>query len=152
MCYGLSPKDMNGFLKSLEDMGIHETSWKYVPSKGIRLFKDKRFTALFAAASIVILIITLNPLMLYATKHLPDIMPLSFNAKYVPVLLGTSRQYAIQQMSYGFMNMAVLLCMFYASYFISRYDRKTAYKFIGLPLVVSVIFLIMQLNIYLIYH
>ena len=152
MCYGLSPADLAGFLESLEDMEIHETSWKYVPYKGIRLFKDKKFTAIFAAASIVILIMTLNPIMLYVTNQLPDIMPLSFNAKYVPLLMGTSRQFAFQQMSYGFMNMAVLLCMFYASYFISRYDRKTAYKFISLPLVVSVIFLIMQINIYLIYH
>jgi len=152
MCYGLSPEDLAGFLKSLEEMDIHEASWKYAPSKGIRLFKDKKFTAIFTAASIVILIMTINPVLLYATKSLPDIMPLSFNAKYVPLLLGTSRQFAIQQMTYGFMNMAVLLCMFYASYFISKYDRKTAYKFISLPLVVSVIFLIMQLNIYLIYH
>ncbi|MHC1720824.1 MAG: PH domain-containing protein [Clostridiaceae bacterium] len=150
--YGLSPADIAGFLTSLGSKGIQEINWEYTKAKGASLFKDKIFTAIFSGASAAILILTLNPILLYITNRLPETMPLAFDARYVPVLIGTARQFAVQQMIYGFMNMAVLLCMFYASYFISRYDRKSAYKFICVPLAVSVIFLALQLNIYISFH
>jgi hypothetical protein len=148
MNYGLSPDDAEGFLGELDGHGVHAVSMDYRPSKSVRLFKDKVFTAIFAAASVIIMAMTVNPILLYLTAKLPAIMPLSFNSGYSPVQYGTGKQFAVSQMMYGFLNMAVLLCMYYAAYFISRYDRKSAYKFICVPLVVSAIFFAMQLQTY----
>lgn len=148
MNYGLSPDDASGFLGELDRQGVHEISMDYRPSKSVRLFKDRVFTAIFAAASVIIMAMTVNPILLYLTAKLPAMMPLSFNAGYSPVQYGTGKQFAVSQMMCGFLNMAVLLCMYYAAYFISRYDRKSAYKFICVPLVVSAIFFAMQLQTY----
>lgn len=144
--YGLSPDDAAGFILELESGGISEISMNYRPSKSVRLYKDKVFTAIVAAASVIIVAMTVNPIILYLSDQLPAIMPLSFNAGYKPVQFGTGKQFAVNQMMFGFMNMAVLLCMYYASHFISKYDRKSAYKFICVPLVVSSIFFAMQLQ------
>jgi len=144
--YGLSPEDAAGFIGELNSGGISEISMDYRPSKSVRLYKDKLFTVIFSAAAFVTISMIINPVILYLTDQLPAIMPLSFNAAYKPVQFGTGKQFAINQMMYGFLNMAVLLLMYYASYFISKYDRKSAYKFICVPLVVSIIFFAMQLQ------
>jgi len=144
--YGLSPEDADGFIGKLKSAGINEISIDYKSSKNMSLFKDKMFTAIFVAASVIIVAMTINPIILYLTNRLPAMMPLCFNAGYRPVQFGTGKQFAFNQMMYGFMNMAVLLCMYYASYFISKYDRKSAYKFICVPLVVSIIFFAIQLQ------
>lgn len=146
MNYGLSPEDAEGFVRELNSHGVHEIAMDYRPSKSVRLFKDKVFTAIFAAAAVIIMAMTVNPIILYLSDRLPAMMPLSFNAAYHPVQFGTGKQFAVSQMMCGFLNMAVLLCMYYAAYFISRYDRKSAYKFICVPLVVSAIFFAMQLQ------
>lgn len=148
LSYGLSPEDAAGFARELESGGIGEIGMDYRPSKSVRLYKDKVFTVIFSAAAFVILCMIVNPIILYLTDQLPAIMPLSFSAGYKPVQFGTGKQFAVSQMMYGFLNMAVLLCMYYASYFISKYDRKSAYKFICVPLVVSIIFFAMQLQIF----
>lgn len=144
--YGLSPEDAAGFTGALNSGGISEISMDYRPSKSVRLYKDKVFTVIFSAAAFIIICMIINPIILYLTDQLPAIMPLSFSAGYKPVQFGTGKQFAVSQMMYGFLNMAVLLCMYYASYFISKYDRKSAYKFICVPLVVSIIFFAMQLQ------
>ncbi|MBP1744767.1 MAG: hypothetical protein H6Q58_1745, partial [Firmicutes bacterium] len=125
--YGLSPEDAAGFIGELNSGGISEISMDYRPSKSVRLYKDKLFTVIFSAAAFVTISMIINPVILYLTDQLPAIMPLSFNAAYKPVQFGTGKQFAINQMMYGFLNMAVLLLMYYASYFISKYDRKSAY-------------------------
>jgi len=71
-------------------------------------------------------------------------MPLNFDAKFNPIKIGTGKQFAFTQMIYGVLNMALLFCMYYASYFCAKYDRKSAYKYIYLALIVAMIFLIMQ--------
>ncbi|HSN58236.1 MAG TPA: PH domain-containing protein [Clostridiaceae bacterium] len=144
--YGLSPKDAAGFAGALDSRGINEINMDYKPSESVRLYKDKVFTVIFSASAFVIICMIINPIVLYLTDQLPAIMPLSFNAAYKPVQFGTGKQFAVSQMMYGFLNMAVLLCMYYASHFISKYDRKSAYKFICVPLVVSIIFFAMQLQ------
>jgi hypothetical protein len=144
--YGLSPDDAAGFIGDLESGGINEISMNYRPSKSVRLYKDKVFTVIVVAASIITITMTVNPIILYLSDQLPALMPLSFNAGYQPVQFGTGKQFAFNQMMFGFMNMAVLLCMYYASHFISKYDRRSAYKFICVPLVVSIIFFTMQLQ------
>jgi hypothetical protein len=78
---------------------------------------------------------------------IPNNMPLNFDAKFNPIKMGTSKQFAFTQMIYGVLNMALLFCMYYASYFCAKYDRKSAYKFIYLSLIVAMIFLIMQFKI-----
>ena len=144
--YGLSPDDAAGFIGDLESGGINEISMNYRPSKSVRLYKDKVFTVIVAAASVITITMTVNPIMLYLTDQLPALMPISFSAGYQPVQFGTGKQFAFNQMMFGFMNMAVLLCMYYASHFISKYDRRSAYKFICVPLAVSIIFFAMQLQ------
>jgi len=80
--------------------------------------------------SIIILTLTLNPFILYLKHGIPDIMTLSFDANFSPIKMGTSKQFAFTQMVYGVLNMALLFCMYYASYFCAKYDRKSAYKYI----------------------
>ena len=73
-------------------------------------------------------------------------MPLSFNSNFEPARYGTGKQFAFKQMIYGVLNMAILFCMYYASYFYAKYDRKSANKFIYVSFIVSIVFFLFQLR------
>jgi len=147
--YGVSPEDMDAFISSLKINGIHESSWELRLKKNVSLLKDKKFTVPFVISTLIIAFITINPIVQYLYNNIPVIMPLSFDAKFTAVSYGTGKQFAFHQMTLGLLNMAVLFCMYYASYFISKYDKKSIYKYIFVPLALSVIFLIMQVRIFL---
>ncbi|MBU3189687.1 PH domain-containing protein [Clostridium bowmanii] len=147
MNYGVSPVDYNSFEEALEGHDIHRAEWKYKVNNSYNLHKDKYFILPLMLVSIIILILTLNPFILYLKHLIPNTMPLNFDAQFSPIKMGTGKQFAFTQMIYGVLNMALLFCMYYASYFCAKYDRKSAYKFIYISLFVAIIFLIMQFKI-----
>lgn len=145
--YGISPENFEEFEKNLVSHNLPKIEWKYKVNSGYHLHKDKHFIVPFIIVSIIILILTLNPFILYLKNLLPSTMPLNFDAQFYPIKMGTGKQFAFTQMIYGVLNMALLFCMYYASYFCAKYDRKSAYKFIYLSLAVAIIFLIVQFKI-----
>lgn len=145
--YGLSPEDFDKFEKELNKKSISPLVWEYKVNRNIHLHKDKKFLIPLVIVAIVTLIITLNPMVLYLYNKLPAMMPLNFNSQFVAIKFGTGKQFAFKQAIYGVFNMAILFCMYYASYFCAKYDRKSAYKFIYVPLIISIVFLIMQIRI-----
>jgi len=147
MNYAISPLEHEKFEEALISHDLHKIEWKYKVNNSYNFHKDKHFIIPFMVVSIIILILTLNPLILYLKDAIPNIMPLSFDAKFKPIKMGSGQQFAFIQMVYGVLNMALLFCMYYASYFCAKYDRKSAYKYIYLSLIVAIIFLIMQFKI-----
>ena len=147
MNYAVSPVDFQKFEEKLVLHNINRVEWKYKINNSYNLHKDKHFIVPLMIVSVVTLILTLNPLILYLRHMIPNVMPLSFDAKFSPIKMGTGQQFAFTQMIYGVLNMALLFCMYYASYFCAKYDRKSAYKFIYMSLIVAMIFLIMQFKI-----
>ena len=145
--YAISPKDVDKFQQLLNEHGIYKTQWEVHFNKPNKLYKDKNFKILLFLTSILIIIITLNPLVLYLTHNLPNVMPLTFDAAFKPVTMGSDKQFAFAQMTYGGLNMALLFCMYYAAYFCAKYDRKTAYRYLYVALGVAALFLFLQLRI-----
>ena len=125
--------------------------WKRSVNKYSGINKEKKFIILLVIASIITITLTANPYILYKSGKLHSArMPLSFDGNFVPVKYGTVRQFVFKQMSYGVLNMAVLFCMYYAAFFRAKYDKKTAYAFIIFSIILSSVFLIIQLKI--LYH
>jgi hypothetical protein len=147
MVYGISPVNYDDFEQSLIKNGIENRIWEHKLNRSTNLYKDKRFIIPFLAASIIIFVVTLNPLILYLTSKLPSKMPLIFDASFKAVKFGTGKQFAFKQMVYGVLNMALLFCMYYASYFYARYDRKMSYRFIYISMFIAGVFLVMQFRI-----
>lgn len=147
MNYAVSPVDYERFEKALAYHNVNKVEWKYKVNNSYNLHKDKHFILPLMIVSIITLILTLNPFILYLKHMIPNSMPLNFDANFSPIKMGTGKQFAFTQMIYGVLNMALLFCMYYASYFSAKYDRKSAYKFIYLSLIVAMIFLIMQFKI-----
>jgi hypothetical protein len=145
--YGLSPEDFDKFEKELNRKRIYPLVWEYKLNRNIHLHKDKKFLIPLVVVAIVTLIITLNPMVLYLYNKLPAMMPLNFNSQFIAVKLGTGKQFAFKQTIYGVLNMAILFCMYYAAYFCAKYDRKSAYKFIYVSLIIAITFLVMQIRV-----
>lgn len=149
MNYGLSPKDIDNFLQCLSIKDVCETNYEYKSARSINLFKDKKFAIPFAICTILIAIITIYPILRYLNHTIPAVMPMSFDSKFQPISFGTGKQFAFKQMTLGLLNLTILLCMYYASVFISRYDKKAVYKYIYVTLILSIVFLIVQGKIFL---
>jgi len=147
MNYAVSPVDYERFEQSLINHNINKIEWKYKVNNSYNLHKDKHFIIPLMIVSILTLILTLNPFILYLKHMIPNTMPLNFDANFNPINMGTGKQFAFTQMIYGVLNMALLFCMYYAGYFSAKYDRRSAYKFIYLSLMLAVIFLIIQFRI-----
>lgn len=147
MNYAVSPLEYKEFEETLIHHDVQIVEWKYKVNNSYNLHKDKHFIIPLMIVSIIILILTLNPLILYLKDVLPNTMPLTFDTKFKPLRIGTGKQFAFTQMIYGVLNMALLFCMYFASYFCAKYDRKSAYKYIYISLLVAMIFLIMQFKI-----
>lgn len=152
MNYGISPEDFQGFESMLENHGVKELDWNFVMRKKFNLYKDKKFFVPFMITSIVALAIALIPFIMYLVHKLPAVMPLSFDAQFNPVKMGNGKQFASKQMIYGVLNMAILFCMYYASHFYTKYNRKSTYRLIYIAMAVALIFLGMQLRILITYR
>lgn len=146
--YGISPENFNDFEVKVKLKGIEHKSWKN-SFANISVARDRKFVTIFLVASLVAIIITLNPIVIYLMGRIPDRMPLVFNSDFTPSLFGTARQFAFKQMSYGILNMAILFCMYYAGCLYGKYDKKLSYKLILISLAVAVVFLFMQIRIIL---
>ena len=150
--YGVSPRDADKFDLLLKGYGLKEGKVEYKPEVNVNLYKEKAFIIPFVLVTLIILVLTLNPFILYLKHALPGVMPLHFDGRFVPTLFGSGKQFAFKQMTYGVLNMVILLCMYYASYFCAKYDRKSAYKYIYISLITSFMFLIMQLRILVVFR
>lgn len=147
MNYAVSPLEYKKFEETLIHNDIQGADWKYKVNNSYNLHKDKHFILPLMGVSLIIIILTLNPFILYLEHKIPNIMPLNFDANFNPIEMGTGKQFAFTQMIYGVLNMALLFCMYYASYFCAKHDRKSAYKYIYMALIVAMIFLILQFKI-----
>ncbi|KEH97022.1 PH domain-containing protein [Clostridium massiliodielmoense] len=142
--YGISPDDIESFVNKLEKKGVKLSDWEYVKKKPIVLYKEKTFMLPFILVSIIIVIFTVTPLLLYVNGTLPDKMPLSFNAAFNPIRMGTGKQFAFKQAIYGVLNMGMLVCMYYAAHFHAKYDKKSAKTYIYVSLFIAIVFFLMQ--------
>ncbi|BAH05907.1 hypothetical protein CKR_0856 [Clostridium kluyveri NBRC 12016] len=145
--YALSPENFYEFEMELNRRNIFYSEWENKLSKIVNPSRKQKFFIPFVITAIIIILITLEPIILYLHGNLPDKMPLSFRPNFTTVEFGTGRQFAFKQMSYGLLNMGVLFCMYYAGHIYSRYDEKYSYKFLYAALIVSIIFLVMQIKI-----
>jgi hypothetical protein len=145
--YAISPMSYEKFEKEIAGKGIEKAEWEFKWTKTPSLHKDKSFMRPFFVVSLIIVILTINPLALYLMDMLPHSMPLSFDASFQPLEMGTGKQFAFNQMVNGVLNMAILFCMYYASFFYAKYDRKSVNKFIYSALIISAAFLLIQLRI-----
>lgn len=144
--YAISPEEMERFTETLEERKVPLLEWEGVSKRKVSLHKEKSFMIPFIIVSIIILIFTITPLILYLKELIPAEMPLSFNEKFEPVKMGSGKQFAFKQMFYGVLNMAILFCMYYAAHFYAKYDRKSANIYIYSSLIISVVFFLMQMK------
>ncbi len=147
MNYGVSPISKVKFEEFLKEKCIINRPWEKKFNKTNRLYKDKQFIIPLIIASVITLVITFNPIVLYLFDKLPDVMPLAFDSSLRATEVGTDKQFVFAQMIYGICNMAILFCMYYASHFSARYDKKTAHRYIYGALVISLFLLILQFRI-----
>ena len=105
MTYGISPIQEDKFINILNSNGIESCSWSYSPNKNVNLYKDKKFIIPLIVVTVITIILTLHPFILYLYNKLPEKMPLSFDARFYPVKIGTGKEFAFKQMSYGVLNM-----------------------------------------------
>lgn len=145
--YAVSPKNFQGFLEALNKVGIEEKTWTKKYNKVNKLHKDKKFIYPLILTSIIILFTTFFPMALYIFNKLPDVMPLVLNVSKQVGEVGTDKQFAFAQMLYGLLNMAVMFCMYYAAHFCAKYDKKSAYRYIYISLLVAVVFLYIQVRL-----
>lgn len=147
MIYAISPENIQEIENKLKDLNIPFQRWTYKKNKKMNLGKDKYFMIPFVMVTIVILTMTIVPFVFYWKGMLPAKMPISFDAKFNPIVYGTAKGFAFKQMMYGAYNMIILFCMYYVSYFYSKYSRKLAYKYIYISLIISSVFFIIQMRI-----
>lgn len=147
MNYAVSPCDYDKFEKILKEHDVKVLLSQNKPREKFYLYNDKKFINLLVLISIIIIFMTLNPFILYLKHALPETMPLIFNQSFEPLVFGTSKQFAFKQMIYGALNMIILFCMYYASYFHAKYDRKSSYIYMYIILAISICFLAIQLKI-----
>lgn len=144
--YAISPESIENFTKVLKSKNISPIEWEYLNKKEINLHKEKDFMIPFIIVSVIIVLFTVTPLFLYIKNLIPNEMPLSFDAKFQPVRMGTGKQFAFKQTTYGVLNMAILFCMYYAAHFHAKYDRKSANRYIYASLIISIVFFVMQIK------
>jgi len=147
--YAISPVNSQEFIKDLAKMGVPCIEWEPRVIKNTNFYKEKKIMIPFIAVTVIIVIMILNPFILYLKNKLPGMMPLNFDSAFIPLQRGTGKQFAFTQMTYGALNMTILICMYYASHFYSKYDKKSAPKFIYVSLIIAILFLIMQFRILL---
>lgn len=149
IAYAISPDDLESFKKLLDKYNINNFIEVPISRGNVDLYREKEFYIPFIIVTVFIVILTLNPFILYLKGILPDNMPLSFDASFVPVQFGSGKQFAFKQMAYGVLNMILLLCMYYASYFCAKYDKKAAYRYIYVSLITALVFFMLQIRILL---
>ncbi|MPQ42227.1 PH domain-containing protein [Clostridium tarantellae] len=149
--YGISPNNFNEFKEEIFSRGFKEKDFKVKKYNWKEIFKQKNVYIAFIIVSLLIIIIIINPFILYLLGKLPNEMPVTFDAHFIPVVFGTGKQFAFKQMMYGVLNMMLLICMYYAAYFSAKYDKKLACRYIYLSLLSALLFFIIQMQILITY-
>ncbi|HHD2752501.1 TPA: PH domain-containing protein [Clostridium perfringens] len=144
--YGLSPDEFEKFKELIISKGIKEESFKVKINNAREIIKDKGFYIPFIITSLIVLAIILIPSILYLSGIMPDKMPIDFNAHFIPCTFGSAKDFAGRQIIYGIMNMILLVCIYYASHFCAKYDKKLAQRYIYVSLIISLVFLISQIQ------
>lgn len=144
--YGLSPENFCEFKKLIISKGIKEESFKLKINNVRDIIRDKGFYIPFIITSLLILGIILIPSIIYLLGVMPDKMPIDFSAHLVPCTIGGAKDFVGRQIIYGIMNMILLVCIYYASHFCAKYDKKLAERYIYLSLIVALVFLIFQIQ------
>ncbi|MEQ8154466.1 MAG: PH domain-containing protein [Clostridiaceae bacterium] len=147
MAYAVSPAEAKQFTDILKSQNIKVAVFKTKKNKNAEIYKDKKVFIPFIIETLVIIIMTLVPFVLYLNNMLPVSMPITFDSKFQPLIMGTGKNFAFKQMSYGVYNMIIMVCMYYASYFHAKYERKSAYKYMYISLAIALIFLLVQTRI-----
>lgn len=142
--YGISPINPKAFEEKLKALNIPDDVWEKSYTKTPKLYKDWKFMVPIAISTVSIFWITFGPIMLYVLNKLPDVIPMSLDAMGVASEMGTDKQFAFSQMTYGVLNMAVFFCLYYAAQFCAKYDRKSAYNYIYAGTVVALTFVYLQ--------
>lgn len=150
--YAISPVNIEKFHSEFTERGIGCCEWEFNVNEEASPREERKFKVLFSLSSIVIMILTITPLILYMKNKLPAQMPLKFDGYFKALKYGTAKEFVFKQMTYGALNMAILFCMYYASYFSAKYDRKSAYYFIYFSLIIALVFLIIQFRILYIFR
>lgn len=145
--YGISPANSQVFEESLNKLNVKQGAWEKVYNKHTKFYKEKKFMIPIIISTISILCITFGPILLYISNKLPDVMPLTLSRNMTAVELGTDKQFAFSQMTYGVLNMAVFFCMYYAAQFCAKYDKKSAYNYIYAAMMVALVFLYIQIRL-----
>lgn len=143
--YGISPLNPKAFEDRLKGLNIPKDVWEKTYTRNPKLYKERKFMLPIVVSAISILWITFGPIMLYILDKLPDVIPLSLDSLGVAAELGTDKQFAFSQMTYGLLNMAVFFCLYYAAQFCAKYDKKSAYNYIYAATAVALTFLYLQL-------
>lgn len=142
--YGIAPIKSEKFMSILEGKGIKKAEFDIKPIKNRKLYRDKKLLIPLTLNAILICYIILNPFIMYLKGTVPISMPLVFDANLKAVVMGTGKNFVFKQMSYGVFNMIILFCMYYATYFDSKYDKKSSYKYIYISLSVAIVYLLFQ--------
>lgn len=143
--YGISPINPKAFEEKLKALNIPDDIWERTYNVAPRLYRDWKFMVPIAISTASILWITFGPIILYILNLLPNVIPLSLDSMGVVTEMGTDKQFAFSQMTYGILNMAVFFCLYYAAQFCAKYDKKSAYNYIYAATAVAVTFLYLQL-------
>lgn len=142
--YGISPSDFEKVEDNLISKDIFTGDWYAKANKPVNLYKDKHFMIPLTISIVIIVFFTMRPVLLYYKNLLPSSMPLSFNIKFQPTIIGTSRDFLFKQMSYGAFNAAILLCMYFSAHFSAKHHRKSSYKYLYISLIIALIFFLIQ--------
>ncbi|MEG2353392.1 MAG: PH domain-containing protein [Clostridium sp.] len=146
--YVLSPRQTDEFRAELDIVSKDVGQYRKQSIKGkVELYKDKQFIIPFIVASILCIINTGIPLVLYVLDIIPKAMPLKFNSLLQVSLMGTAKQFASKQIAYGVGSMTLLICMYYAAQFTAKFDKKSSYIYTYVSLAVVAILLMIQLEL-----
>jgi hypothetical protein len=145
--YAISPKELDLIADIMDRHNIKCEKWEYDYENNCKLHNKKKFIAFIIFISTLIFIFTITPLILFQANLLPNEMPLALSSKFLPLVMGTSKQFVSKQLIYGIINMGILLCMFFAAFSHIKYDEKTAYIYIYISLIIAAVFFFMQIRI-----
>ena len=145
--YAISPENLDLIAGIMDKHSIKSGKWEYDYENNSKLHNKKKFVVFIIVISALIFIFTITPLILYQANLLPKEMPLTLNSKFMPLIMGTSKQFVSKQLIYGIINMGILLCMFFAAFSHIKYDEKTAYIYIYISFIIAAVFFFMQVRI-----
>lgn len=149
--FAISPKYTDDVLTILFDKNIPLKEFKTKINSNRELFKSGSFLVPFIGTTIVISLMIIVPFIMYLLGAIPKDMPLTFDATFNAVTMGSGKEFAIKQMVIGICNIIILICMYYTSYFTARYDKRLAARYMYIALIISFLFEFIQIQVLISY-